>query len=411
MTSSTGTDTGTADETDTEYDAVLLASFGGPEGQDDVLPFLRNVTAGRGIPDERLEEVATHYRANGGVSPINDQNRALLAALEGELTSRGIEAPVYWGNRNWEPYIPQALERLHADGHRRVLTIATSAYSCYSSCRQYREDLGMALRSTGLEGELGVDKVRQYFNHPGFIEPFAEGLQAGLAEIRAELAAEGRAEGRLHIFFATHSIPTSDAAAAGPRPLAAELQEQTGMAPGEGNGADVYSAQHLDVAREVLRRVPEAEGLDWSLVYQSRSGPPHVPWLEPDINDAMTELASSGAGAGENQLAGVLVVPLGFVSDHMEVVWDLDTEARQTAQSLGLAFRRTPTPGTHPTFVSGLVDLIEERMGRRPGRAAVGCFGAWYDVCAPNCCLKVMRDGTVRPTVAGEDSDVKAPTR
>jgi protoporphyrin/coproporphyrin ferrochelatase len=399
-----------------DYDAILLASFGGPEGQDDVIPFLRNVTAGRGIPDERLEEVATHYRANGGVSPINAQNRALLAALREELSARGIDLPVYWGNRNWGPYIPETLERIHADGHRRLLTVATSAYSCYSSCRQYREDLGMALRSTGLEGQLEADKIRQYFNHPGFVEPFAEGLRTGLAEIRAELAASGRADGRLHILFATHSIPTSDAEAAGPRPLAGELRERSGMAPGEGNGADVYSAQHLDVAEEVLKRVPEAAGIDWSLVYQSRSGAPHVPWLEPDINDAIGELAGGGgadhactddAGA----LAGVVVVPLGFVSDHMEVVWDLDTEAKETAEGLGLAFRRTPTPGTHPAFVSGLVDLVEERLGRREGRAAVGCFGPWRDVCAPNCCVKVMRDGTVRPTVAALDSEVGVPNR
>jgi protoporphyrin/coproporphyrin ferrochelatase len=392
------------------YDAVLLASFGGPEGQDDVIPFLRNVTRGRGIPDERLEEVATHYRANGGISPINAQNRDLKAAIEAELAARGIALPVYWGNRNWDPYIPETLERIHADGHRRLLTVATSAYSCYSSCRQYREDLGMALRSTGLEGKLEADKIRQYFNHPGFVEPFAEGLRAGLAEIRAELAEAGKADGRLHLFFATHSIPTGDAEAAGPRPLAAELQDKTGLKPGEGNGADVYSAQHLDVAEEILKLVPEAEGIDWSLVYQSRSGAPHVPWLEPDINDAIEELAGQAGEDGTEPLAGVVVIPLGFVSDHMEVVWDLDTEAKETAENLGLAFRRTPTPGTHPSFVSGLVDIVEERLGTREGRAAVGCFGAWYDVCRPNCCVKVMKDGTERPTVAAVDSEVGVPS-
>ncbi len=387
-----------------DYDAVLLASFGGPEGQDDVIPFLRNVTAGRGIPDERLEEVATHYRANGGVSPINAQNRALKAALEAELAARGIELPVYWGNRNWGPYIPETLQRIHDDGHRRVLTVATSAYSCYSSCRQYREDLGMALRSTGLEGTLDVDKARQYFNHPGFVEPFAEGLATGLREIREELSAGGTGD-RLHILFATHSIPTADAEAAGPRALTARLGERTGARPGEANGADVYSAQHLDVAEQILARVPEAEGVEWSLVYQSRSGAPHVPWLEPDINDAIEGLATGEVGA-DGALAGVVVVPLGFVSDHMEVVWDLDTEARETAEGLGLAFRRTPTPGTHPSFVSGLVDIVEERLGVRGGRAAVGCFDAWYDVCRPNCCAKTMRDGTVRPTTSAVDADV-----
>ena len=165
------------------YDALLLASFGGPEGQDDVIPFLRNVTRGRGIPDERLEEVATHYRAHGGVSPINDQNRALKAALEQELSRRGIELPVYWGNRNWDPYMPETLQRIYQDGHRRALTVTTSAYSGYSSCRQYREDLGVALRETGLEGKLDVDKVRQYFDHPGFVQSFAEGMREGLQQM------------------------------------------------------------------------------------------------------------------------------------------------------------------------------------------------------------------------------------
>ena len=233
---------------------------------------------------------------------------------------------------------------------------------------------------------------------------------ARAAGVQADGVYAGRAGGRLHLFFATHSIPTADAEAAGPRPLAAELQERTGLKPGEGNGADVYSAQHLDVAEEVLKLVPEAEGIDWSLVYQSRSGAPHVPWLEPDINDAIEELAAQSGEDGTEPLAGVVVIPLGFVSDHMEVVWDLDTEARETCEELGLAFRRTPTPGTHPSFVSGLVDIVEERLGTREGRAAVGCFGPWYDVCRPNCCVKVMRDGTVRPTVAAVDSEVGVPS-
>ena len=217
-----------------DYDALLLASFGGPEGQDDVIPFLRNVTRGRGIPDERLEEVATHYRANGGVSPINAQNRALKAAIEAELAARGLDLPVYWGNRNWEPYFPDTLERMHADGHRRILTVTTSAYSCYSSCRQYREDMGMALEQTGLTGKVDLDKTRQYFNHPGFIEPFRDGLRADLASLRAELGDDAR----IHVLFATHSIPTSDAAAAGPRGLAADLRAQAGAEPGD-EGADV----------------------------------------------------------------------------------------------------------------------------------------------------------------------------
>jgi len=378
------------------YDAILLASFGGPEGQEDVIPFLRNVTRGRGIPDERLEEVATHYRANGGISPINAQNRALKASLEAELADRGIEVPVYWGNRNWEPYIPSTLQQMHDDGHRRVLMFSTSAYSSYSSCRQYREDLGVALRETGLEGKLEVDKVRQYFDHPGFVDPFAEGVSAGLADVRAQLAAAGTPDAPVRIVFVTHSIPTSDAEAAGPRDVAASLD------------TDVYSAQHLAVGRAILAQVPEAAGLQQSLVFQSRSGAPHVPWLEPDINDALAEYHQQGTG-------GVVVVPIGFVSDHMEVLWDLDTEAKDTCAELGLAFNRVPTPGTHAKFVSGIVDLVSERIAGpdgKPllaGRASEVDLGPWFDVCRPNCCAKVMRDGTVKPTIAAVDSEVGVP--
>jgi ferrochelatase len=378
------------------YDAILLACFGGPEGQDGVIPFLRNVTAGRGIPDERLEEVATHYRANGGVSPINAQNRALKAALEAELAARDINVPVYWGNRNWAPYVAETIEQIHAEGHRRVLMLSTSAYSGYSSCRQYREDLGVALRETGLEGKLEVDKVRQYFDTPGFVTPFMGGLRDSLAEVRAQLAAAGNPEGEIKIVFVTHSIPTSDAQAAGPRDLVPTLD------------TDLYSAQHLAVADAILAGVPEAAGLSHSLVFQSRSGAPHVPWLEPDINDALTEYQAAG-------VAGVVVMPIGFVSDHMEVLWDLDTEARETCAELGLAFHRAPTPGTHADFVSGMVDLVAERLAGsdgaalKPGRASVAELGPWFDVCRPNCCVKVMRDGTTKPTIAAVDSEVGVP--
>jgi len=378
------------------YDAVLLASFGGPEGQDDVIPFLRNVTRGRGIPDERLEEVATHYRANGGISPINAQNRALKAAMEAELAARGIDLPVYWGNRNWAPYIQPTLQQMFDDGHRRVLMFSTSAYAGYSSCRQYREDLGVALRESGLEGRLEVDKIRQYFDHPGFIEPFVEGLAAGLADVRAQLSAAGEDDAPVRIVFTTHSIPTSDAEAAGPRDMAAQLE------------TDVYSAQHLAVANAVLDQVPEAAGLEWSLVFQSRSGAPHVPWLEPDINDALADYADAGT-------RGVVVMPIGFVSDHMEVVWDLDTEARNTCAELGLAFHRAPTPGVHRQYVRGIADLISERTagpgGKAllAGRASAAELGPWFDVCRPNCCVKVMRDGTVKPTIAAVDSEVGVP--
>lgn len=352
-----------------EYDAILLASFGGPEGQDDVIPFLRNVTRGRGIPDERLEEVSHHYRKNGGISPINAQNRALKAALEAELAARNIALPVLWGNRNWDPYIPAVLQDAYDAGHRRLLMVTTSAYSSYSSCRQYREDIGMALTETGLDGKLAVDKVRQYFDHPGFVEPFIEGTAASLTKVRAELAAAGTPEAPVHVMFATHSIPTRDAEASGNSEL--ELREFAE------NSA--YVAQHLAAAEAIMAAVDPSQ--EWSLVYQSRSGAPHVPWLEPDINDALAEKAAAGT-------RGVVVVPLGFVSDHMEVRWDLDTEAAETCAELGLAFDRSPTPGTHQKFVSGLVDLICERTieNHIEERPAMTKLGPWFDVCNPGCC-------------------------
>ena len=373
-----------------EYDGVLLASFGGPEGQDDVIPFLRNVTRGRGIPDERLEEVSHHYRANGGISPINQQNRELKAALEAELAARGIVLPVIWGNRNWDPYIPQMLQEAYDAGHRKLLMITTSAYSSYSSCRQYREDVGMALTETGLDGKLEVDKVRQYFDHPGFVEPFVEGTAAGLTDVRAQLAAEGNQDAPVHILFATHSIPTRDAEAAG-----RSVDEPRRFA-----GDSAYVAQHLATGTEIIRRVESETGLTtpWSLVYQSRSGAPHVPWLEPDINDAIEELAGRG-------IKGVVIVPLGFVSDHMEVVWDLDTEAMETCRTLGLAATRVPTPGTHPKFVACMVDLICERTvaNNIQDRRALTQLGPWYDVCRPGCCANFRGE---KPTIAGADTTI-----
>ena len=373
-----------------EYDAVLLASFGGPEGQDDVIPFLRNVTRGRGIPDERLEEVSHHYRAFGGISPINQQNRNLKAALEAELAARGISLPVLWGNRNWDPYIPQTLQEAYDAGHRKLLMVTTSAYSCYSSCRQYREDIGIALTETGLDGKLEVDKVRQYFDHPGFVEPFVEGTAAGLAEVKEKLAAAGLQDAPVHILFATHSIPTRDAEAAG----------RSDAEPREFEQDSAYVAQHLAAGAEVVRRVEAESGLTapWSLVYQSRSGAPSVPWLEPDINDAIEELAGQG-------IKGVVIVPLGFVSDHMEVAWDLDTEALETCKNLGLAATRVPTPGTHRKFVSGLVDLICERTvaNNIADRPAMTGLGPWYDICRPGCCANFRGE---KPTIAGADTTV-----
>lgn len=411
------------------YDAILLVSFGGPEGQDDVIPFLRNVTRGRGVPEERLEEVAHHYRHFGGVSPINDQNRALQAALRAELGARGLDLPVLWGNRNWDPFLADALREAHAAGHRRLLAVVTSAYSSYSSCRQYREDLAGALAETGLAGELVVDKVRQYFDHPGFVTPFVEGVRGALVRAHDALAAgptgtrdedgAGDEDGtgdaaavdlarEAHVLFVTHSIPTSTAVASGP--------------PQATLGDDgAYGAQHRAVADVVMASIGSSDGptagstagghgaslagVPWSLVYQSRSGAPTTPWLEPDVNDAITELAERGVKA-------VVIVPVGFVSDHLEVLWDLDEEALETAREAGLHAERVPTPGVHPAFVTGLVDLVEERLLRQTGtvdpvstttprpRPALTPLGPWYDVCRPGCCLNpAMREP--RPAVAG----------
>jgi len=361
----------------TTYDAFLLASFGGPEGPDDVMPFLENVTRGRGIPRERLEEVSHHYLALGGVSPINQQNRDLIAVLRAEFDRRGIDLPIYWGNRNWDPYLTPELTRLHADGHRRILALATSAYSSYSGCRQYREDLARALDESGLDGQLAIDKVRHYFDHPGFVGPFVEGTSAALRT----LAAEGIATADVRVLFVTHSIPTAMAAASGP--------------PGRFDENGAYVAQHLATAQLVLDGVA-AEGIgipEWSLVYQSRSGAPHIPWLEPDINDALRELTEGGMKAA-------VVVPIGFVSDHVEVIWDLDNEARETCDDLGVRMERVATPGTHPSFVSAIADLVEARIAGEPGEA-LSELGPWSAVCAVNCCANARAD---LPTVCGEDS-------
>ena len=362
-------------ETPVAYDAIVLAGFGGPEGQDDVIPFLRNVTRGRGIPDERLEEVAHHYRHFGGVSPINEQNRALKAALEAELASRGIDLPVLWGNRNWEPYLRDALVEAHERGFTKLIGLATSAYSSYSSCRQYREDFASALDETGLGDSLQVDKVRQFFDHPGFVEPFVDGVRTAVADF----VERGFDEGAIRILFSTHSIPSGDADRSGPRDR------------GFGDGG-AYAAQHRAVAEVVVREA--GTDIPWQLVYQSRSGPPTQPWLEPDVNEVIAGFAAEGVEA-------VVIVPLGFVSDHMEVLWDLDTEATETAERHGIAALRTPTPGTHPAYVRGLVDLVLERVRGVPtaARPAETALGPWYDVCRPSCCENARLG--FKPAIAG----------
>lgn len=363
------------------YDAVLLAGFGGPEGQDDVIPFLRNVTRGRGIPDERLEEVATHYRHFGGVSPINKHNRQLRQALRAELRSRGLELPIYWGNRNWAPYLEDTVSEAAAAGHTRLLAVATSAYSSYSSCRQYREDFARAVLHTELAGVVTIDKIRQYFDIPGFVQPFTEGV----GEALHELSDEGFAPDEIRVLFATHSIPTADAERSGPQEL--DL--------GEGGA---YAAQHLALGDHIMDqlRAVNIPGADagWDLVYQSRSGPPSQPWLEPDVCDRIAELPGEGVKAA-------VIVPLGFLSDHMEVLWDLDEEAMEAAGEAGLRAVRTPTPGVHPAFVSSLVDLIQERMEAVPPqqRQHLTDLGPWYDICRPGCCENIRRGFS--PAAAG----------
>ncbi|MGB8941847.1 MAG: ferrochelatase, partial [Streptomyces sp.] len=316
------------------YDALLLLSFGGPEGPDDVVPFLENVTRGRGIPKERLKEVGQHYFQFGGVSPINDQNRALLDALRKDFAEHGLDLPVYWGNRNWAPYLTDTLRELVRDGHRRVLVLATSAYASYSGCRQYRENLAdslAVLASEGLEVPR-VDKLRHYFNHPGFVRPMIDGVLKSLADLPEDARAGA------HLAFTTHSIPTAAA-------------DTSGRVEDHGDGG-AYVAEHLDVARLIAGAVREETGVEhpWQLVYQSRSGAPHIPWLEPDICDHLEERQAAGAPA-------VVMVPIGFVSDHMEVKYDLDTEATAKAAELGLPVARSATVGADPRFAAAVRDL------------------------------------------------------
>ncbi len=367
------------------YDALLLASFGGPDGPDDVLPFLRNVTAGKGIPDERLAEVAEHYHHFGGASPINRQNLALQRALTAELERRRIDLPVVWGNRNWSPYTKDALAAAYADGHRRVLALVTSAYASYSGCRQYREDFWSTLEELGSDlglpdGEhpLSLDKLRAYFNHPGFVE----------ANVDAVTEAFGKVPAGARLVFVTHSIPHT-------------MEEASGL------GGPSYAAQHLDVAATVAAAVGERLGraVEWDLAYCSRSGPPSQPWLEPDVNDLLTDLAGRGVDA-------VVLSPIGFVSDHMEVVYDLDTEALETAEALSMTAVRADTVGTREPFVRGLVDLILERAATERAVAAglptvepatVGALPARNDVCVPDCCRRQAGVDSGRPAACSLD--------
>jgi len=355
------------------YDALLLVSFGGPEKPEDVVPFLENVTRGRGIPRERLEEVGEHYFAFGGRSPINDQNRAFIAAVEEDLRSTGIDLPVYWGNRNWYPYLADTLRQMRDDGVRRAACLVTSAYSSYSGCRQYRENLAEAVAAVGA-GAPRLDRLRHYFNHPGFVEPMVDATLSALADL-------GDAARRdAHVLFVTHSVPESMNATAGP-------------------DGGAYVAQHRSVADEVGERVRQETGHRYptELVFCSRSGPPHVPWLEPDVNDRIEDLAEHG-------VAGVVVVPIGFVSDHMEVIYDLDTEASATAEKVGVEFARASTAGLDPRFVAMVRDLLLERAaaerGTEPRRLSVGSLGPSWDLCPVGCCPNARGD---KPALCGRD--------
>lgn len=365
------------------YDALLLLSFGGPEGPDDVVPFLENVTRGRGIPRERLKEVGQHYFLFGGVSPINAQNRELLDALRKDFAGNGLDLSVHWGNRNWAPYLTDTLRTMVHDGHRRIAVLATSAYASYSGCRQYRENLADALATLQAEGlELPqVDKLRHYFNHPGFLRPMIDGVLASLAALPAEVR-DGA-----HLAFTTHSIPTAAADTSG---TPAEHTRD-----GEGGA---YVAQHLDAARVIADAVRAETGVDhpWRLVYQSRSGAPHIPWLGPDICDHLEAAHADGVPA-------VVMAPLGFVSDHMEVKYDLDTEATAKAAELGLPVTRSATVGADPRFAAAVRDLLLERAaaerGAAPERCALGALGAGHDLCPVGCCPA----RTPRPAAAGAD--------
>jgi len=329
-------------------EALLLLSFGGPEGHDDVMPFLENVTRGRGIPRERLEEVAEHYHHFGGVSPINDQNKALIEAIEKDLAAAGVELPVYWGNRNWGPYVEDAWQQMADDGIEHVYVFATSAYASASGCRQYHEDVARARAAFG-PGAPTAEKLPHYFDRDGFVHANADALAAALAELPEALRATAR------LVATAHSIPNAMAAVAGPH-----------------GGA--YEAELTAAAQAVVNAA--APGRPFDLVWQSRSGPPSVPWLEPDVNDHLRALAAAGEKA-------VVVFPVGFVSDHLEVIWDLDNEAEETAAELGLAFVRAGTAGTHPAFVAMVRELLEERRSGAEPRLGTDCPAACCYVARP----------------------------
>ncbi|HEV2687508.1 MAG TPA: ferrochelatase [Bryobacteraceae bacterium] len=342
------------------YDAVLILSFGGTEKPDEVIPFLENVLRGRGVPHERMLEVAEHYYHFGGKSPINDQNRALIAALTQELVQHGPRLPIYWGNRNWHPFLTETLRQMQADGIRHALAFTTSVFSSYSGCRQYLEDIERSRAEIG-DGAPQIDKLRSFYNHPLFIEAEADRVRAAIDRIPPERRAGAQ------LLFTAHSVPLAMA-----------------------ESSD-YRAQ-LD---ESCRLVAENLGINsWRLVYQSRSGPPGQPWLEPDVGDVLRETQPG---------TDIIVVPIGFISDHMEVLFDLDTEARAISEERRLLMVRAATVGVHPQFLAMIRELIRERMGLCEARA-IGKFGPNHNVCPANCCPAPPR----RPSSARSDSSPRA---
>ena len=338
-----------------DYDAFLLVGFGGPEGPADVMPFLENVTRGRGVPRDRLAGVARHYEKFGGVSPINQQCRDLLTAIGKDFAAAGVDLPLYWGNRNWHPYLTGTVAQMAADGVRHAIAFVTSAYGSYSGCRQYLDDIEAARAQAG-PGAPRIDKIRHFFNHPGFIGPVTEAARAAIGQLPAGVADDA------WLVFTAHSVPEAMAAASGP-------------------AGGLYPAQLAEAARLVAGELARAEGRErhWRLAYQSRSGPPSVPWLRPDVGDQLTELSASGVRA-------VVVIPVGFVSDHMEVVFDLDTEAAGLARRLGLPMARAATPGTDPRFVSMITELVNERRGQFAQVPVLGSLPVAPDFCPNDCC-------------------------
>jgi protoporphyrin/coproporphyrin ferrochelatase len=317
----------------TDFDALLVVSFGGPEGMDDVIPFLENVLRGRNVPRERMLSVARHYELFGGVSPINQQNRNLIAALEKEFEQHGLRLPIYWGNRNWQPLLPDTLRQMAADGIRNALAFVTSGYSSYSSCRQYLQNISDAQAAVGPEAPR-VEKLRVFYQHPLFIEANVDHVRAALNQLDDQASA--------HLVFTAHSIPES---------MAVNCE---------------YASQLGHTAALIAR---EFHGNKWHLVYQSRSGSPMQPWLGPDVSEHLRVLRDEG-------VTNVVIAPIGFVSDHMEVVYDLDVEARRVADEIGMKMVRAATAGTHPSFVRMIKELVMERItGEAPP-----------NLCAPDCC-------------------------